>query len=186
MLRGEQSMKILAKVGGIFDRTIDLLFLLATVLIVFLMLSVSADVVMRYFLGRPIFWVPEITEYSLLWITFLGTAWLLKKEGHIKMEFVIDRLSPRARVILNVITSILCAILCLGLVWAGAKFTWDNFQLGYFVQTVLEPPKFIILLIIPVGSFLLFVQFMRRTYGYLQARESQRAKVTGETRKPGL
>ena len=79
-------MKILAKVGTIFDRTIGYLAFVAAIIIILTMLAVSAQIVMRYFLNRPMIWVMEITEISLLFITFLGTAWLLRREGHVKID----------------------------------------------------------------------------------------------------
>jgi TRAP-type C4-dicarboxylate transport system permease small subunit len=163
-------MKLIAKVTNIFDRTIDLLAILAIVLLIFTMLSVSGQVIMRYSLERSAFWIIEVNEYALLYITFLGTAWVLKREGHVKMDVVLNRLTPGTQSLLYITTSILGAIICLLLTWYGAKVTWEHFQIGYYIPTLLKPPKFLILAIIPVGSFLLFIQFLRRTYGFLRSR----------------
>jgi len=67
-------MKLIPKVTGIFDHTNNLLAFLTGVLMVFMMLSISSDVAMRYLLNQPIFWLLEVTEYGLLYITFLSTA----------------------------------------------------------------------------------------------------------------
>ena len=74
-------MKFRMKVTGIFDSIMSSLYVLAGVLVIFVMLAVSFDVTMRYFLGNPQGWVLTITEVMLLYITFLGTAWLLKRYG---------------------------------------------------------------------------------------------------------
>ena len=133
-----------------------------------MMLAIFADVTLRYFLDRPITWAFEATEYSLLYITFLGTAWLLKREGHVKLDLVLNWLEPRAQTYLNVITSILLAIVCLFLVWYGAHATWDNFQRGVLSVKYYSLPKFAFLAVIPVGGFFLFVQSVKRTYSYLR------------------
>lgn len=160
-------MKLLTKASTFFDSIMGLLAFLAAVLLVFTMLSVSYDVVMRYFLNRPTLWVQEIAEYSLLYITFLGVAWLLKKEGHVKMDLVISRLNPETQALLNVITSVICAVICALLVWYGVQVTWDSFQVGYRSGTELDIFRWPMDAIIPVGSFLLFIQFLRRTFRYL-------------------
>ncbi len=161
-------MKLLSKVTSIFDSTIDFLALSAAVLMIFIMLCIVADVVMRYVLSRPIFWVVEIAEYSLLWITFLGAAWLLKREGHVKMDLLINRLRPENQALLNTITSFMGAIIFLVIAWYSATVTSDLWQSGYFVSSLnLRAPKGPILAIIPAGSVLLSVQFLRRTYSYL-------------------
>lgn len=133
-----------------------------------MMLAIFADVTLRYLINRPITWVFEATEYSLLYITFLGTAWLLKREGHVKLDLLLNWLKPRTQTFLNVVTSILLAIVCLLLVWYGAHSTWDHFQRGILSVRYYEPPKFIFLAVIPVGSFLLFIQSIKRTYGYVR------------------
>ncbi len=162
-------MKLLTKVTAIFDRTISLLAFLAAILLILIMLSVSAEVFMRQSLARPLVGVLEITEISLLFITFLGAAWLLKRDGHVKMDLVINRLGPRTQVVVNIIMSILAAITCLVIVWYSAEVTWDHFQRGLIRPGFLEVPNVYVLPVIPLGIFLLFVQFLRRIYGYLRS-----------------
>ena len=50
----------------------------ATLIFVAMMLVVCAEVLLRYGFNSPISWVVEISEYALLWITFLGAAWVLR------------------------------------------------------------------------------------------------------------
>jgi len=161
-------MRLLAKVVTIFDRITDLLAFFAIAIIIFIMLSVTYDVVMRYF-GHPTLWVVEISEYSLLYMTFLVAAWLLKREGHVKIDLVLNRLSPRAQAMTNVITSIFGLIICLVITWYTAKVTWSHFERGLYMPTYLEVPNAYILVVIPVGSFMLFIQFLRRIHTYLRS-----------------
>ena len=107
-----------------------------------------------------------MTEYSLLYMTFLGTAWVLKREGHVRMDLVLNRLNPTSQALANVLSSIAGAIICLVITAYGVKVCWDLYQSGQYFAAFLKPPKFIILAIVPVGCFLLFIQFLRRTYGY--------------------
>jgi TRAP-type C4-dicarboxylate transport system permease small subunit len=95
----------LARIGCILDRIIDLCAFAAGLLLSFILISVCLEVVMRYFLNRPLQWVIELTEYALLYITFLGTAWLLKKDGHIAVDVMLFRLGPRAQAFLGVFSS---------------------------------------------------------------------------------
>lgn len=171
-------MELLAKVAHIFDRTINLLAVLADALIFLMMLGMSAGVVLRlYFLGLGTGEIVELSGWSLVYITFLATAWLLKREGHVKMTLLLNQLNPRNQVWLNVVTSILCAIGCLIVTFYGAKLTWQFFQAGSIMLGVLRAPKFITLAVIPIGSFLLFIQFLRRTYGYLGSQRSHQISI---------
>ena len=159
-------MKLLAKVTAIFDRTIDLLAFVAGTFIILMMLAVGSEVVTRYFLNSAIVGVVDIAEILILYITFMAAAWLLKGDGHVKMDLVVNRLKPRARTLLTIATSIIAAIICFILFWYGTMVTWDNFQRGVDEVGIMEIPTFAIVLVIPIGGFLLFVQFLRRAYGY--------------------
>ena len=160
-------MKLTTKVTAIFERTLNLLGAFAGVLIAFLMLGVSLDVCMRYFLNRPLFWMIEVTQYAQVFILFLGTAWLLRKEGHVVMDMLISRLGQKSQNLTNVITSILGAIVCFIITWYAARVNWDYFQIDYVYSATLEIPAFLLQAVVPLGAFLLSIQFLRRAYGYL-------------------
>ncbi len=159
-------MKLQKKVINIFDYGTDFLALLAAVLLIFITLSITTGVVTRYLLNAPIIWILEISEYSLLFITFLGAAWVLRREQHVKMDMVLNRLGPRSQALLNSITSMLSAFVCLVVVWYSIQATWNYFELGYYTPTILRVPQGPIVIIIPIGTFMLSIQFLRRTYGY--------------------
>ncbi len=147
----------------VFDGVLDCFASLSGILLVYVMLSVTLDVVLRYFFNRPQFWVGELAEYSLLYITFAGTAWVLRKDAHVKIDILNTMLSSRHICLLNLISSIIGIFVCSVLTYYGTKVTWDHFARGMYNPTLLEFPKGPLLLIIPVGTLLLFIEFIRRT-----------------------
>lgn len=138
----------------------------AGVIMAFIMTSVGLEVIMRYFFNRPLIWVTEITECLLLYITFLGSAWLLREEGHVRVDIFINRLKPNTVAFLSTINSIIGVFISGTLTVYGTRVTWDYFQRGMYTPTAMELPLYAILLIIPIGSFMLLVQFLRRTGRY--------------------
>ena len=152
-----------------FDRLLDYLAAAAGVMLAFSALSVSVQVFSRYFLGRPMGWLVEINEYILLHIAFLVAAWVLRQEGHVKMDIVLRQLKPKTQLRVEIATSILSIIVCLVLTFFGLKVTWDLFRSGHMTISVMEIPKCTVTPVIFVGSFLLMIQFIRRTRGFLQA-----------------
>lgn len=169
-------MKLIRRTEAAFDKIINFLAYLSIGLLVFAWLSVCSEIVMRYFLNRPLVWVVEISEYILLYITFLGAAWLLRNEGHVSVDIVPMLLGPRNEAMVNVITSILGATSCLVLTWYAGQSTWSHWQKGVFDLKFLTLPMVLLLAPIPIGSFLLSIQFLRRTNAYLgkwkKARDS--------------
>lgn len=162
-------MKLTRKANAIFDRIIAVLAFCAAVLLVLILLLVNTEVVARHSALGSMVWVIEIIEYCLLWITFLGTAWVLREEGHVRMDMVLNRLNVRNQSLLNTITSVVGAIACLVIAWYAVEAIWYQFQHSIYFSSFLEPLTYPILAIIPVGSFLLVIQFARRAYGFFES-----------------
>jgi len=152
-----------------FDRALDRIITytsyLACALFLFSWLSVCAEVLCRYFLNRPIVWVVEVTEYILVQIAFLAGAWALKNEAHVSVDIVVSHLSEKARAILHFMTSITGTLVCLILTCWGAVAVWGAFRENLIIPKQIGMPKYLVMIVIPLGCFLLFCQFVRRTRG---------------------
>jgi C4-dicarboxylate transporter DctQ subunit len=160
-------MRITEKFWAIFDKTILVMLFLSAALVLFDTLAVTVDVLVRSAFGITYSGLFEIIEYTLLWITFLGTAWIMRQGGHICIDLVANRLNPRYRVILNAIVTTISVILLAGITWYCIRLTMHDLRTNFTLASVLHPPKWPIEIIIPIGFFLLFIQSARNTYGFL-------------------
>lgn len=159
-------MALMAKFANAFDRILNFLVVVSAILLGLMVLLICADITMRAIANYPIPGSVEISDYILAYITFLSAAWVLRRNKHIKMDLMLSRLRPRAQAIVNNIIYAICTMVCLVLAWYGTKVALDYFQQGYILQGVLKIPFYIVIAIIPVGSILLFIQFLRQMYGY--------------------
>ncbi len=164
----QKTRELLAKANHIFDKTLDATTIAASALMIFLMIAITVDIILRYFFNRPTPWMLEVTSFSLLWITFLGVAWLLRKDGHVKMELLLTRLNPRSQTMLNIITSIIIVIVCVILVWQTAENTAHYIRTSHVQPSERRFPTAPIFIIVPIGLLLLLIQSLRRTNGYLK------------------
>jgi TRAP-type C4-dicarboxylate transport system permease small subunit len=155
-------MKTLEYLGKLFDVITDALAFIAGVILILIMISVSLDVVMRYFLKAPMLWVDELSEYGLLYITFMGTAWLLKQEGHVAVDLIDNVVSLKGRKRLTIFSSVVGMFVCAVVTYFGVEVTWSLFARGIYNPTMLEIPRGVLVAVIPLGTFLLCVQFVRR------------------------
>jgi len=160
--------KLQKKATSVFEHALNVTAFAAGVLIIIMMLTTCFDVVTRR-IGYAQKWTIEVSEYYMIFITFLGTAWLLREEGHVKMDILVNALNQRTQALLGIITSIIGVVISFYLVAWGSLTTWDHYQRGILQMTPLLTPSAVLLAIIPIGGILLFIQFLRRTYGYLRA-----------------
>ncbi|MFC2032613.1 TRAP transporter small permease [Chloroflexota bacterium] len=173
-------MKYVTKGVIAFDGINRVMAVLAGLLLAFATLTVCAEIVVRYF-GGEIIWAIEAAEYCLVWITFCGTTWVLANEKHVMMDSVLTRLNPRAQCIVNIVTSSIGTIIVLIITWYGILAVLYYYQTGSVMITVVRPLRWPLMTIMPVGTFLLSVQFARRTYRYwMDWKNTDNAVVRGE------
>jgi TRAP-type C4-dicarboxylate transport system permease small subunit len=175
------TVRITEKIWSALDKTITAMMVLGAAIIIIDMLAVSVDVILRYILGITYTGLFEIMEYSLLWITFLATAWLLKINGHIRLDLILDRLNPRRKVITNIATSVICEILMGFLIWYSVKLLVKDFIYGTYLSTVLQPVKWPIEIIIAIGYILLFIVMLRRIFELVKTWQSLSSEKPNQT-----
>ncbi|MEW6664536.1 MAG: TRAP transporter small permease [Thermodesulfobacteriota bacterium] len=154
----------ISKAKAKWNRFNDFLSILSCIIVIFLMLSVTYEVIMRYVFNRPTSWVVDIASLALLYMTFMGGAWLLRNEGHVVIDLVLSSFGPRSRSILDISTSLLAGLACLILALYGTRVTWEHYQDGVRIWGALALPSSLTLFIIPFGFYLLSIQFLIRAY----------------------
>ena len=133
----------------------------AALLFVGMTLAICAEVLLRYGFNSPIRWVVEISEYSLLWTTFLGAAWVLRHGGHVRVDILLQYLSPNALRVCGLFSSAVGILTTLVLFAFGADATWTAYARAAYKPTGIDVPTWMVLIVIPVGAVLLFFRFAR-------------------------
>jgi C4-dicarboxylate transporter, DctQ subunit len=160
-------MKFLARLGRLFDYLNIAMVVISAILLIGLTFIVGADITLRYLFNKPLGWVKEVSEYTLVGLGFLVAAWILKDDAHVKMDLVLNKVGSRTQTMMNIITSGISTIVVLITTWFTLRVIVDFYRTKLVAPTVLEPPKWILLTPIFVGCFLLAIQFIRRTYGFI-------------------
>ena len=132
----------------------------AGIIILFMMLSVCFEVVMRYVFNAPTRWVVDVNSYALVFIIFLMASWLLLKNRHVKMEAVLTLLSPKRQSYVILGASVLALAFTIALTWISWDLAWKALRGGHYFVGGIEIPQFPIKVIIPIGAGLLSVQLL--------------------------
>lgn len=136
---------------AVFDR---LLRHLATALLLSLLAAVVAGVISRQ-IGAPLAWTDELAQYLLVWTGFAGWMIATRKNSHIRITVVTERLTGAVGRGLEVLTQIGIAALGAGLLWhsvALIRRTWD-------IESVSVPlPAAVLYLPLPLLGLVLIAQ----------------------------
>jgi len=155
-------MNVLKSVIRIFERIEGSFAFIAVLLIIFTMCIVTADVIGRYIFNSPIKWSVELAENSIVWFTMLSAAWILRKERHVSVGVLTDRLNDRQRAFFKVIMSIIAAVSCAIIVVYGIKLVVGAYTAGDAQISILELPLWPLYSIIPLCNAMLVVRFIIR------------------------
>ena len=135
---------------------------LGAALLLFMMFSISYGALTRSFnLPNPI-WIVQINEYSLVWVCFLATAWVLSVNKHVRVDILMSRFDKKRQTFLLIIQDTVSTLLCAAFVFLCTRSTWEHFRDKVMDVGSIDVPKGWILVVIPVGFLLLTLQFLLR------------------------
>jgi len=163
-----ENAKLKKRLSSIYGKTIIYLAYIACVLLALITVAETAEIIIRKFANTSLPWVIEFSEHFLVFIAFLAGAWVLKEEAHIKVDIVLNMFSPRIRTLINVINSMLGAILCLFLSYRSALMVWDLWKRQVLTSKTVEVPMWPLFAVFCIGSFLLSIQFSIRARSYFK------------------
>jgi TRAP-type C4-dicarboxylate transport system permease small subunit len=166
-----ERIQVTEKIDRILDGIIRFFGVIAGILFVMMALIVTYNVVMRYFVARPPVWAVETTEYIMVYATFLAAAWVLSVDGHVKIDILVMRLSPKNQYLLNVIVSFLGLVACAVLGWFAVQSTYNLYTRDVIMMKMMPWPKWILVSPIPLGILLTLVQFIRNLVALLGRKE---------------
>lgn len=146
----------------IFDRVLDIAGLLASLILVAMMLATVVKVFMRAVYNHGILGIDQVSGIMMVYMTFLGAAWVLRRDGHVTVDILTGALPAGPRMAVNVIGSLIGAAACLVIAYFSSQAVATSLARGVMVAAELEIPRAINLAVIPLGAFLLGIEFIRR------------------------
>ena len=142
----------------IIDKLNDQVGKIISMLIIFMVLILVYEVVLRYIFNAPTLWAHETSEYFFGVHFFLGGAYALRHAAHVNVEVVYSRFSPRVRAILDIIGFLFFFAFCGVLLWYGTRYAWISLMRLEPCNTPFRAPLYPVKLAIPVGTLLIFLQ----------------------------
>ncbi len=119
----------------------------------------TCDVIGRSFFRTPIMGSYELTRYMLVIVVLLGIPYTQQVEGNVRITLFVSRLSPRVRVTMDIVITLLGLAFFLLIAWGGWLETVSSFK-GGGVSDMLRIPEWPFRLLISVGAFLLSLELL--------------------------
>lgn len=100
-----------ARIGRFVGNALERLEDVATsALIVSIFALVFGQVIARYVLDAPPFWVEELARTAMVWLTFLAAALVTSKVLHLVMTMITDRLGRKASTVFTYVGEVVILV----------------------------------------------------------------------------
>jgi TRAP-type C4-dicarboxylate transport system permease small subunit len=127
-------------------------------------LIIVSQVVIRSIIGLPTIWQTELSVYLLMFAAFVGGAYGLKKDSHVGVDVITEKLPSRARSGLRIVTSFLSMVLTIIVAWKGWEMWWHATEQGWESESLWGPPLAYPYFILPLGMTLITLQYLTIVY----------------------
>jgi len=140
-------------------------------------LIITMDVVLRYAF-TPTRWVHEFSTYLMVVLVFLGLAYALKEDAHIKVDFLVVRLPRLVQDWMKVFNSLLFLFFTIILFYFNWHLFAESFALKTTSFTSVDVTIWPVQLFMPVGLAILGLLLICNIYAETKAvlRKSNEGK----------
>lgn len=141
------------------DRVAEISGYLSGLCIFLATLIICYAVVLRA-MGHSTVWQTELATYLLIFVTFVGGAYGLKHGSHVNVDLLVNRLPPRARMVLQSVTALFSLVLVAVVSWHSFHMWWEATQGNWTSGTAWNPSLTYPYAILPLGMLLIALQYL--------------------------
>lgn len=129
---------------------------------------IAYEIVAREFFAKPTVWAAELTVFACALLYLIGGAWTLQQDGHVRVDILHSRFSPRTRAIVDCFTYFAFLLYITVMLWATSKYAYDSVCLLECTMSPWNPPLWPLKIAMVLALVLLLLQqtakFIRDLY----------------------
>ncbi|MGI6286648.1 TRAP transporter small permease [Neomoorella humiferrea] len=160
-------MPYLNKAGQILDK---LARWLVQITVAVMAITVTFQVIWRYFLKNPIIWAEELARYGLVWMTFIGAAVALKTGQLACVDLLVSKLPHRWQKGISFIVTIVNSLLLAFLLYYSIQMV-NLPSVTNQKSPALRLPMNYVYLGIPLGMGLMLIQSLLQLVNSISGNE---------------
>lgn len=149
----------LAPLLGSIDRLNDAAGELSALALLPIVLFTTYEVIARKG-GHPSAWTGELSVYLLAVSGFIGLGAVEKHRGHLAVNFFVELMPVRARLLLELVVEVLGVAFAGWMAVLGVQLVLRSVSFGTRTQTLLEIPVAAVQLLLPIGMVLFGLQYV--------------------------
>lgn len=155
----------------LFERFAQGLQILGQIVLIFMVVTITYDALMRYVFAAPTSWSLEINSFLIIYLAVMTAADTERRGEHIAIALLGDRLGGRWPGALAVVVGVVGMAFCGIMTWRGSLMAYDAWIYGERVSSSFGTPIVLPYAMLPIGFGTLGLQFLINTIRALGGRQ---------------
>ena len=132
--------------------------------LVFNVILVFSQVIMRSVFNLSLSWSEELSRYIFIWQIWLGTSIAIKEDKHINVELIYELIkSEKVKKAISIIGMLIWLVFSIFLVQAGTKLALSMLKRNA-LSSGMRIPLYIIYSVLPVSSLIVIIRLAALLY----------------------
>ncbi|WP_165820844.1 TRAP transporter small permease [Pueribacillus theae] len=168
----------MAHITSLFNRIEKILLATSAFTLLVMMLWIFTDVILRFFLNRPIPGTIELTgEYLMVLLVYLSLSYTYKVDGHVKVTMFEEKFSINIKKITTFITNLLAAFFFIYISILNFLNGLEHFQMGIKSSGVLNYPLAPAFMIISLGLLTISLRLLIECIAILIQQNTKKPSI---------
>jgi TRAP-type mannitol/chloroaromatic compound transport system permease small subunit len=159
------------------ERVVDLIGRATSWLALVIIVLMATNVVLRYLFSYGSVWAQELEWHLLAPLILFGMSYALLHGEHVRVDVLYANFRPRTKLIVDVISQVLCILISMIIVWLSVKYVSQSYLVG---ETSADPGglpyRWALKALIPIGFMLLILQSFALLLGAIGQLKSLKEK----------
>ncbi len=136
----------------VFERTV-----VSYSIIVMALVSIC-NVISRNLFQHSLTYAEEVSQFTIIWVTFIGTSYAARKGVHIRMSAIYDVLGHRAKKVMMLAMTAGTSFLMFAMCYYSYRYTGRIFTSGS-MSPALRFPMYLVVMWVPLGLAMTGIQY---------------------------
>jgi TRAP-type mannitol/chloroaromatic compound transport system permease small subunit len=156
------------------ERVVDVVGECTSWLALVIIALMATNVLLRYLFSTGSVWSQELEWHLLVPLILFGTSYALRHGEHVRVDIVYGRFSKRTKVIVDLVSAILCIAISALFIWFSLHYVQQAYVIGEGSQDPGGLPyRYLLKALIPIGFTLLLLQSIASALGSLEKLRSK-------------
>lgn len=144
--------------------------------LIFTVILVFFQVILRYVFGSSLSWSEELARYIFIWQIWLGTSVAQRDNSHVRIEVLGGAEEGRRKDMIRIISDVIWLVFCLLLVKYGFELV-ASIQRRGLISAAMRMPMYLVYLSLPVSQLAVSIRIIGELWQKIRGLKNSEGEI---------